>query len=44
MPLTVVYKEVNEAVDDNVAEVCKRVMEVTLHDNMFLSLNFGFPT
>ena len=38
----IVCKEVNEAVDDDDVKVCRWVMEVALHDNMFLSLNFGF--
>jgi len=33
-----------EAVDDVVAGACRRVVEVILHDNVFLSLNFSFST
>ena len=34
----------DKAVDDGVVGACRRVMEVTLYDNVFLSLNFGFTT
>ena len=40
----IVCKEVDKAVDDNVAGACRRVMEVTLHNDVFSSLNFGFTT
>jgi len=40
----VVYKEMDKAVDDNAAGACRRVIEVTPHDNVFISLDFGFPT
>ena len=38
----VVCKEVDEAVDNGVIGACRRVIEVIFHDNVFLSLNFGF--
>ena len=34
----------DKAVDDDVAWECREVMEVTLHDDVFSSLNFSFPT
>jgi len=34
----------DKAVDNNVAGACRRVMEVTLHDDVFISLDFGFST
>ena len=34
----------DKAVDDDVAGACRRVVEVTLHDDVFSSLNFSFPT
>jgi len=34
----------NKAVDDNVAGACRRVIEVTLYDDVFISLDFSFPT
>ena len=40
----IVCKEVDKAVDDNVTGACRRVMEVTLYDNVFSSLNFSFTT
>ena len=32
----------DKAIDDNVAGPCRRVIEVTLHDDVFTSLNFDF--
>jgi len=34
----------DKAVDNNVAGACRRVMEVTLYDDVFISLDFGFST
>jgi len=34
----------DEAIDDDNAWLHERVMNVTFHDNMFTSLNFGFTT
>ena len=33
----------DEAVDDDVTGVYRRVVEVILHNNVFSSLNFSFP-
>jgi len=35
---------VDKAVDDVVAWLCRGVMSITFHDNVFSSLNFGFAT
>ena len=40
----VIHKEVDKTVNDNVAWPCREVIEVTLHDNMFVSLHFGLST
>ena len=36
----VVHKEVNETIDDVVVQTCGRV-QIALHDNVFMSLNFS---
>ena len=38
----IVHKKVNEAVDDDITRVSGGVMNVTFHDDVFTSLNFGF--
>jgi len=40
----IICEEVDEAVDDDVAWSCGRVIQVTSHDNVFSSLNFSFST
>ena len=40
----VVHKEVDKAVDDNVAWSCRGVIEVALHDNVFMSLYLSLTT
>jgi len=35
---------VDKAIDNGVAQSCGGVMPITLHDDVFLSLNFGFAT
>jgi len=40
----IVYKEVDKAIDDNIAQSGEEVMEVTLHDNMFTCLHCSLVT
>ena len=40
----VVYKEMDKAIDDNVAWPWGEVMEVILHDNVFASLHCSLAT
>ena len=40
----VVHKEVDEAVNDDVAQSCRGVIQVIFHDNVFLGLNLSFTT
>ena len=40
----VIHKEMDEAVDDDVAWSCGRVIHVTFYDDVFLGLNFSFTT
>jgi len=40
----VVHKEVDEAVNNDVAQSCRGVIQVTFHDNVFLGLNLSFTT
>jgi len=40
----IVHEEVDKAIDDGVAWSCWRVIQVAFHNDVFLSLNFGFAT
>ena len=40
----VICKEVDRAVDDNVARTHRRIMSITFHDDVFSGLNFSFAT
>jgi len=40
----VVHKEVDKAVDDDVAQSSGGVISVAFHDNVFTSLNLSFAT
>jgi len=40
----VICEEMDEAVNDDVAQPHGRVMHVTFHDNVFLGLNLSFTT
>ena len=40
----VICKEVDETVNDDVAQPCGGVMQVTFHDDMFMGLDFSFTT
>jgi len=40
----VVHEEVKKTIDDDVAQPCGGVMQVTFHDNMFTGLNLSFAT
>jgi len=40
----VVCKEVYEAVNDDVAQSSKGIVQVTFHNNVFTGLNFSFTT
>jgi len=40
----IVCKEVDEAIDDGVAQSCRKVIQVAFHNDVFLSLDFGFTT
>jgi len=40
----IICEEVNEAVDNDVAWLSGRIMQVTFHDNVFMGLNFSFTT
>jgi len=40
----IICKEVNKAVNDNVAWLSGGIMQVAFHDYVFTSLNFSFTT
>jgi len=40
----VVCKEVDETVDDVVAQLCRGVMPIAFHDNVFMGLDLSFTT
>ena len=40
----IVHKEVDKAVYDDIAWMCRWVVCITLHNNMFSCLNFSFAT
>jgi len=40
----VVCKEVDKAIDDDVARTRGGIMSITFHDDVFLGLNFSFAT
>ena len=40
----VICKEVDKAIDDDVARTCGGIMSITFHDNVFSGLDFGFAT
>ena len=40
----VICKEVDKAIDDDVARTHGGVVSITFHDDVFMGLNFGFAT
>jgi len=40
----VICKEVDKAIDDDVARTRGEIMSITFHDDVFLGLNFSFTT
>jgi len=40
----IIYKEVDEAVNDGITQSHRRVIQVTFHDDVFSGLNFNFTT
>jgi len=40
----VICKEVDKAIDDDVARTCGEIMSITFHDDVFSGLNFSFAT
>jgi len=40
----VICKEVDKAIDDDVARMHRGIVSITFHDDVFSGLNFGFAT